>query len=121
MNDVGYFYFGVWDKREAGHYLFDVDGTAIYRHKSPIPFSNAKLDGGFAPLDGMQPQGVARLTHADGWTVLSFWDRSGDHRPGSHSTFVLHGTRDFAAAVELARATFPSIWARYTFEVREAP
>lgn len=50
--------------------------------------------------------------------MLAFWDRSGDPRGNSHSTYLLRGTLDFDAAVALARAAFPRVWARYPFVVR---
>jgi hypothetical protein len=107
-----------------GHYLYTPD---LRTERRAGPFTVAMLDTPFCP--GMTPasrgvgpqdqtEGVARLTHVDGWTVLSFWDRSVDNRRGSHSTFVLRGTHAFDDAVRLAREVFPRVWARYAFAVR---
>ena len=120
MSEV--FYFGC--VRTSGHYLW-TRNFAVAREAGP--FKQTHLDTpycpgmtptsrGITPAD--QPEGVARITHENGWTVLSFWDRSVDNRRGSHSTFVMDGTHDFDAAVALAREAFPRVWARYGFEVR---
>lgn len=116
------FYFGC--VFGAGHYLHTPELRTTPRAG---PFTSTTLDTPFCP--GMtpdssgrtpdeQPEGVARLTHAEGWTVLSFWDRSIDNRRGSHSTYAIEGTHVYAEAVRLARAAFPRVWARYKFEVR---
>jgi len=75
-----------------------------------------------AYLDGLLPpevetQGVARLHHFNGCTLLAFWDRTGDSRPGSNSVFFIPGRVLFDEAVEAARKAFPGIWRRFTFEV----
>lgn len=115
-------YFGCWGD-QPGHDLRSSDGL---RH-SRLPFGypakleGRALDGGFTPPVSMTtriPNGLAVLHHASEWTVLSFWDNSIDSRPGSHSTFVSRGTLSFEDAVERAKAAFPSVWKRFTFEVR---
>jgi hypothetical protein len=56
---------------------------------SEIPVAIARrIDGGFCPQIEDAQSGEARIHHVEGWTVLAFWDRSGDSRPSSHSTFV---------------------------------
>ncbi len=121
MSDV--FYFGCIG--ESGHFLFVPNMRTV---RNAGPFTPASLDTSFCP--GMtpesqgytpreQPEGVARLTHYEGWTVLSFWDRSVDDRRGSHSTFAIDGVHTFGEAVAHARAAFPRVWARYKFAVRE--
>lgn len=112
------YYFGC-DNNQSGHYLFAEDqGRSLYgsRAAAIVPWWK-QLDAGFAPK-GHQVEGVARLTHTlDGWTVLSFWDRSVDTRPGSHSTFLIRGHHDYEAARSLACAAFPRTWGRYRFQV----
>lgn len=111
------FYFGCRD--QSGHYLYDSNGQELFMspHDSG-PFSAKRLDGGFCPT-GHQDEGVAKLTHEAGFTVLAFWDRSVDKRPGSHSTFVFEGAMSFQEAVELASRYFPRITARYNFAIVE--
>jgi hypothetical protein len=122
----GPLYFGCWG--ESGHYLFTPDGDTVRRAERlalPVALQPAALDQGYCPRRAGVRQGEAKVTHVAGRTVLAFWDRSVDTRPGSHSTFVLSGTLDFDAAVAVARAAFPEVWARYRFAVvpiaREAP
>jgi hypothetical protein len=67
-----------------------------------------------------QPEGVAQLTHHEGWTVVAFWDRSGDVRGGSNSAFLVRGTLGFDEVVRAARAAFPEVWARFAFKVSHA-
>lgn len=117
------FYFGCWGR--VGHYLW-APGMVYVGYCGHRPFTLQDLDGRLQPPrprnrtfdnDVDQPQGLARLTHRDGWTVLSFWDRSVDDRGCSHSTFVLPGIRAFDAAVIAAREAFPEVWARINFKV----
>lgn len=114
--------------REAGHYLHDrqmrhacwnprFDRLARLPRDFPIenPWS---LDAGFAP-QGEEVEGLALVHHLSGWTILAFWDRSGDQRRGSNSAFVIRGELSFIEAVEAAREAFPKIWARFDFGVTE--
>lgn len=89
-----------------------------------------KCDGGFCPgvyYDVRRPwrrpreqiEGLAKVTHLNGWTILSFWDRSVDSRGGSNSTFLEQGTLTFDEMVAKAKEVFPTIWARFKFEVKE--
>jgi len=117
------FYFGCIDR--AGHFLWAPDGSR------PRPFGHRDslgerhLDGGFCPgaeapfyRDPLNvPQGAAALHLVGAWTVLSFWDRSVDGRPGSHSTYVLLGALTFNDAVARAKTAFPNVWKRYGFAV----
>lgn len=127
-------YFGCANS-DSGHYLWRAENEhawplpelpkAFARNRNPY----ARLDGGFTPTamdrhgkdvdPETQHEGVARVTHIEGWTVLSFWDRSVDHRNGSHSTYIELGTFDFAEMAKRAQAAFPKTWARYKFEVVE--
>jgi len=119
VNGTRVFYFGCWG--DVGHYLWTPDGR---RARSAGPFTALDLDGRFCPgvvgrtdriSPNVQPEGVAALHHANGWTVLAFWDRSVDRRRGSHSTYVIEGTHDFGEAVRISSAAFPRVWARYPF------
>ncbi len=97
------------------------------------PFRWETLDGGFAPrirrgvvmVERSQvspgeelPEGHAALHHMNGWTVISFWDRSVDDRGASCSSFVVEGELPWAEAWEAAKTTFPTVVARYKFEVQ---
>src|SRR5689334_1590601 len=118
------YYFECW--KDAGHYLFGSKGRTVYHEeKRLLPQALQTPDGTLAParrdpagnIREEAAQGVAALHHIDGWTALSFWDRSVDHRGGSNSTFILRGVHSFEEAESLARKAFPQVWARFTFKV----
>lgn len=113
------YYFGCWSPQRIGHYLYDADGHNAERTAEKLlPMRPVSFDGGL--LNGVpDKQGSAVLFHGRGYTLLSFWDRSGDSRPGSSSTFILPGTLTFESAVEDAELTFPERWSRILFAVRE--
>jgi hypothetical protein len=64
-------------------------------------------------------EGQSVITHKDGWTALSFWDRSIDSRPGSNSNFLAEGIFSFDEMVKLAQEKFPSVWNRFKFPIVE--
>lgn len=51
-----------------------------------------------------------QIWHTDGWTVYAMWDRSGDSRPGSSSTFFIQkGEVNATKAWDVITAKFPGI------------
>ena len=119
---------------DGGHHLHDVQMRHAYRSPrfdylaaipNDFPVADERtLDGGYAPKLAKtgghlsdQPEGEAALHHVRGWTILAFWDRSGDSRGNSNSAFVIRGELDFDEAVAASRQAFPGIWARFTFAV----
>lgn len=129
------FYFGPWD--QAGHYLFHEGGGGVYRdeERGTLPWHEYSPDGGIDCVlqpgcyrdrgghwrHGREVEGEALLHHKNGWTALSFWDRSVDERGGCNSTYFAEGIFTFAEMVEMAKARFAERWNRMKFEVREAP
>jgi hypothetical protein len=122
------YYFGCVAR--AGHYLFGANGEAIYhdeRKAMALPWKDSEIDGKLAPQPRLQPalreqaqpEGQAVVHHREGWTALSFWDRSVDGRPGSNSTFFVEGTHEFPAMLQLVRELFPRIVKRFKFEIVE--
>lgn len=126
------FYFGCI--RRPGHYWWRAEGADGKDFKgipsppaSPRPWELKELprehevDGKLAPIGSFdQVEGVANLVDLlPGWTLLAFWDRSVDGRQGSNSVFAVEGKHDFDATVAAARAAFPSVWARFKFEVKK--
>lgn len=115
------YFFGVWDARK-GHFLVDTTGRTVHdeRHATPWESHDAVLCPGYRGQydNGPEVQGAAALHHRGGWTALAFWDRSVDTRGGCNSVFFAEGTYGPEAMVEIARAAFPRIWARFTFAVR---
>jgi len=114
------YYWGVWPGEGSGHALMTPDGEIAKFALAEIPWKEAQLDGG-ALTDNIggrfKPEGIATLKHSSGWTMLSFWDRSGDERNESVSTFVVEGKYQFQGMKSLCRTSFPSVWERFTFEV----
>lgn len=120
MEDRRVYYFGVIG--EPGHYLFRPGGCPGARpcHCRPpdgFPCSDRMLDAGFLSPYGPQEEGKAVLVHLSGWTILTFWDRSGDQRMNSNSSFVAAGTLTFGEIVERSKAAFREVWRRFTFPV----
>lgn len=129
------FYFGCWI--EAGHYLWHrgADGSPVKKYdrgesrrrllgghphstdamQGEIPWGYG-LDGGLLKGRSLQ-QGEAVSEQRDGWTALSFWDRSVDSRGGSSSTFVFDTLLTPDDALAAAREAFPPIFERFAFAV----
>lgn len=116
-------YFGC--HREAGHYLFTVGMESLGARRNSYRDLETFIDGSFCPtgLPQSQQEGVANLTHMNrdyhGLTILSFWDRSVDSRPGSNSNFILPGVLNFQQALEESKKQFPKVFSRFKFEVTE--
>jgi len=107
------YYFGVSPGRSAGHYCHNRDlSTTFDRPRSGFPILPTILDGGLLPTCAERKQGLCELWKNGKWTILSFWDQSGDRRPGSNSTFLLEGDYTFEQAVQHSRQIFPSIFTR---------
>jgi hypothetical protein len=116
------FYFGCYD--DKGHHTRAAEGLRLrytpeerdFAEKNPWGY---RIDGGLC-RSWPQIEGESLIHHKDGWTALSFWDRSIDGRPGSNSNFLAEGTYTFAHMVEIAMKYFPSVMKRFKFQVKEA-
>lgn len=108
-------YFGCW--RRPGHYYFRRGMQNARRDDSITPWGYS-VDGGLFPKGARIAQGEAAVFHRDGWTALAFPDRSVDSRPGSWSVFCIPETLPFDEALVCARAAFPEVFERLTFEIR---
>jgi hypothetical protein len=95
----------------AGHYVYN-PGMGHDRDMNWLAYMD-----GLLPPEGDQIEGLARLHHFNGCTVLAFWDRSGDKRPGSNSVFYVPGHATFDEVVEAAKKSFPGIWRRFPFNI----
>jgi hypothetical protein len=110
------FYFGCIE--DKGHYLWqkEQDGNIVFARYVHPDFANrfgangTKLDGTFCPPE--QSGTLSWMGSQVGpWVIISWWDNSVDHRPGSHSTFVTrHGTHD--ELFERAKKDWPEVFAR---------
>ncbi len=113
------YYFGKTFAGYGGHELQGEDGFRVLHHLVPVDFpcSVNMLDCGLLPPRMPETQGRATLVHLNGWTILTFWDRSGDKRGQSCSAFVLCGTLDFDAVIRVSKARYPKVWERIDFDV----
>lgn len=111
------YYFGPLN--DTGHYAYREDGSKVDSHTwvAMCPWG-FQVDGGIQPK-GSQEEGVAAIVHKDGWTALTFWDRTIDTRPGSHSTYLAEGTFTFEQMVEMAKSKWARRWSIMKFEVRK--
>ena len=119
------FYFGPWD--EAGHYMrsdeqnhrsFDLEERRAVSRFNRINPWGLSVDGGLCPTVNQQKEGIALLHHREGWTALSFWDRTIDDRTGSSSTYLAEGEFTFEQMVEMAKSRFAQRWNKMKFQVR---
>ena len=111
------FFFGKWDSGN-GHVLHNPRGYCYHGDKpSDFPVREGVLDAGLLPGHLPEEQGKATFFHINGWTILAFWDRSGDKRGNSNSTFLLRGTYTFEEAKNYAKEFFPKLFERFPFEL----
>ena len=125
-------FYGVAAGSDAGHFFYVPSAprrvARAHGRDLPLPAELARpewVDGRWcfpvpkigdrreldARSDG-QAQGRGFVHSAHGWTVISWWDRSGDDRMGSNAVFVVRGFRRWAEALRLAREAFPLEMAR---------
>lgn len=130
-------YFGPWDR--PGHYLHDANGSKVSEYNEwgrkmlrgfPWCSSGTGIDGVLQPGTEIrfgrrhtvrEVEGEALLHHRDGWTALSFWDRSVDSRGASNSTYFAEGAFTFDEMVAMAKDRFATRWKRMSFDVRQVP
>lgn len=88
-------YYGPWDR--PGHYMYYETGDSVLSNeRKRVAWQDREIDGVLQPgccwnrshSGSRRPQveGEALLHHKNGWTALSFWDRTIDERPGCNST-----------------------------------
>lgn|ERR1039458_2446622 len=126
---VKMFYFGPWES--AGHFLVLEGGRSVrdderesfpWNENSPSNGIDCQLQPGCEWKNGFwkhgaEVEGQALLHHRNGWTALSFWDRSVDTRGACNSTYFAEGTFSFDEIVAMARSRFPERWNKMRFEV----
>ena len=94
-----------------GHYLWGADGREqypLFRH-----FSDAlgvSLDTGVLKEAGIPDiPGRACFLQRGGYSLVCWWDRSGDTRPGSNSAFIVEGDHSADEVLRLGVKFFPRI------------
>jgi len=115
LGDVKVFYFGC--NRYAGHYMHRVGMIIDWEFMQRNPWGTS-IDGGLCPLnDPAEVEGRALVHHKDGWTALSFWDRSIDKRSACNSAFLAEGKFTFDEMLTIAREHFPMVMQRFNFSI----
>ena len=110
------FYFGCWGR--PGHYWYAPGRLSVDRNmRSEL----GNVDGTLAPTygDDEAKQGHAHFEQRGKWACISFWDRCGDKRGASNSTFALHGEHTFDEVLAAARVSFPQLFERFDFVIVE--
>ena len=108
------YFFGVSHPSSLGHFLYRAAGPGQVSRLSgmeekTIPFRVTIMDGGLLSL----PETAgAQLSHINGWTILGTWDRTGDKRAGSCSSFLLEGVYAMDSAKLAASSAYPELYAR---------
>jgi len=97
-----------------GHFMHRPGGRRDWDANTPW---GRTPDGTLLAKNEKQIEGRAVIHHKDGWTALSFWDRSVDHRGGSNSNFFIADDLTFDQMLERAKAAFPEVFARFKFDV----
>jgi len=116
MNNNGVIYFGA---KPMGHH-FHGDPEIIKQ----CPWRPADIDARIvknAVKDLLENQGKCVLVIKSDmfreWTLIQFWDRTGDSRGNSNSSFIAPGELTFEEVVARAKETFPELFKRFTFEL----
>lgn len=107
------YYFGCNER--AGHFLWD-PSLFLTQNDDKIPWRN--IDGGLCPKN-KEVEGEALLHVKDGWTAISFWDRSVDKRGACNSSFIAEGVHTFDEMCKIAQEKFPKVWGRFPFKITE--
>lgn len=128
MTDPRVLFFGVSAGERGGHFL---RAPGALRHASEsvlrrlLPPSIEYFDGAWCwpvprtleqlrrpNLSGSEAQGRGFVHYRDGWTIVSWWDRSADTRGGCCAVFLVEGRHRWAEAIAHARQVFPRELAR---------
>jgi len=105
------YFFGCLDPVSRGHFLFNKEGRRVYDYDvKHIPFKYTILDGGLLSLP--EEQGRLHYSIINGWTVIGMWDRTGDHRGASCSSFFCEGVFTLNSMCELVAKEYPKLWER---------
>lgn len=113
---------GVYGHSGGGHYQYlctEYEGKWYMddkglRYAEPLhpDFLNGELEGGFCSEETTKAF-QAKVTRIEGFTVLAFWDYSGDSRPGSSSTFVMRGFHHFPEMIVKLEKALPDLFKRF--------
>jgi hypothetical protein len=103
-------YWGCWD--ESGHYYWHPDRSRFREYTDPLRVPKAsQIDGSaiFLPHPEKPGEGVRTYLPAMNITVLAWWDRTFDSRPGTNAAIIVHGNITSAGCWERFAAAFPAL------------
>lgn len=114
-------YLGVWPG-STGHFVYSPKARLSMRDAPKTPWGKQGIsiedDVVFQVMEPVprsrrqEIQGVRHIEQKEGWTLICWWDRSGDPRHGSLSAFALEGILDGDVAELRARDAFPQVFTR---------
>jgi hypothetical protein len=81
------------------------------------PWSRLEID---REVDHRDPQteGESWIRHRDGWTLLQWWDRTGDPRGGSSAGLLVEMKIDADNLLALGGLAFPGIFKRFHYGIK---
>lgn len=113
-------YFGCLRAGNRGHAWYAPGLRPLPSRSWLSPTLRAYIDAVFPPDDTEQVEGRYTVSHAHGFTVVAWWDRSGDSRRASNSAFVSPGRWGGESVVRAGLEAFPSIAQRMGYPLEPA-
>ncbi len=110
------YYYGCWDSRCNSYYLPDGDQLSSRDHDQLKELLVSDGLSIFTIGDRLvtnlpvRAEGQAHLLYMNGWTYLTFPNKSYDPRDGNHSDFFTQGIWDLDTMCRIARQEYPMIW-----------
>lgn len=122
-------FFGCWAR--VGHFLWQPDGEWPREPRGGLPWHDIDATLTPGPRDRRfgnhfvhgedQHEGHAKLHHKDNWTALAWWGQSIDPRGGANAALFVEGIHAFDEMLAIGKTQFHSIFARFEYQIREAP
>lgn len=102
--------------QQKGHYFYENDGYRLreidvqhlFDLRHPV---FATIDGVFAPFN-TRKAGIYQINSVPPLLIVSWWDYTGDERPGSNSSLIGRGFKDAEEMIDDAIKQFPKIMGR---------
>lgn len=110
--DLEVYYFGVIRTKNHSHCLYD-DNLVRISSCGIGPFEY--IDSCLTPSDEIE--GSFKLHYRGSWTAVSWWDRSGDYRPGSNSTVIVNRILSIEEMVQICKKYFFAVVERQNFDI----
>ena len=116
------YFFGCLDPARKGHFIYGPNGRSLNRHERRdlfFPVDEYVLDAHLLHTvsDTDDHQGLAVLTHIRNWTIISFWDRTGDARGRSNSSFLTPEHVSFDELLQAAQEQYPARFVLHKFTI----